>query len=572
MDADRHEELTAGPLRIGEWTYYPDLLRIERGSDKVKLEPLVGHLLYFFSHRASQTVTREELMVGVWPNRVVVDDALTGAIVKLRKALGDDRRNPAYLETIPKVGYRLIAPVAQLSLAHDEENGSGTGRRSVRSRWLIAFAVISILLLITLAIGLQKPVRETSGSEGIGEPSTPVSPVNPILLVLPFDDLSADGEQDYFADGIVEDVITDLSRIDKIRVLARSTSFRYKGKAVDPQKIARDLSLSHLVEGSVRRSGNNLRITARLVDTSNSQNLWSQRYDRKVADVFEVQADVAQNIALALSVNLTQEQRTRFGNPPTNSIEAYELFLKGRKSLSLRSPEANTQARDYYRQAILLDPDFARAYGAIAAALTRYANKGWTDTPDVERDLALHYAKKSVHLSPDSPYALWALGFTHLYRHENDQAAAAVQEALRIAPGYADGLALLALIYNYSARAEESIELINEAILINPLHSWDYLFNLGWAHYTLGSYEEAVRYQKLALERNEYATFARLVLVAAYMALDMPEEAAWQVEEILAYQTNMSIRFLEQQTPITLNNEKIRQYLAHLRAAGIPSD
>jgi adenylate cyclase len=143
---------------------------------------------------------------------------------------------------------------------------------------------------------------------------------------------------------------------------------------------------------------------------------------------------------------------------------------------------------------------------------------------------------------------------------------------LRVAPNYADGYSLLALIYNYSGRAEEVIDLIDEAMLINPLYSWDYLFNLGWAHYTQGNYEEAVKYQLLALERNEYATYARLILVASYMALDMPDEAAWQVEEVLAYHTNMSIRFLEQETPILLANDKIQQYLGHLRAAGISPD
>jgi len=577
MDADKHEELTAGPLRIGEWTYYPDLLKIERGLDKVKLEPLVGHLLYFLSCRAGHAVSRAELMEGVWPDRVVVDDALTNAINKLRKAFGDNRQNPVYLETIPKVGYRLIAPVEQLSspLGQKGEAKVQAGDHAVvsaRHLGITGFAVISVLILVVLAIGLYRSSENTQVTESTGKQSIPASPAQPTLLILPFSNLSTDSAQDYFADGIVEDVITDLSRIETIRVLARSTSFTYKGKNVDPQEIARELNLSHLVEGSVRRSGESLRITARLIDTSNSQNLWSARYDRPVTAVFDVQEDVAKNIVRALSVELTQEQSTSVTTRPTSSFEAYDLYLKGRKALSLRTPEANVQARDYYRQAILLDPNFARAYGGIAAALTRFANKGWSDTPNVERDLALHYAKKSVELNPESPYSLWAMGFTRLYRHEHEEAAEAVRTALRVAPNYADGYSLLALIYNYSGRAEEVIDLIDEAMLINPLYSWDYLFNLGWAHYTQRNYEEAVKYQLLALERNEYATYARLILVASYMALDMPDEAAWQVEEVLAYHTNMSIRFLEQETPILLANDKIQQYLGHLRAAGISPD
>ncbi len=577
MDAGEHQELTAGPFRIGDWTYHPNLLTLERGTDKVKLEPLVGHLLLFLSLHADQPVSREVLLKAVWPRRVIGDEVLSSAVNKLRKAFGDDRQNPAYLETIAKVGYRLIAPVEQLSSNPMQERETKApvaepARKPPHRLWITVFSVIGLLLLILLAITLQRSPEKAEVAESAAEPPTATSHKEPTLLILPFANLSADNTQDYLADGIVEDVITDLSRIESIRVLARSTSFQYKGKPIDPQKIARELNVSHLVEGSVRKSGENLRITARLIDTDNAQNLWSERYDRTVAAIFEVQEDVAQNIVRALSVKLTRKQQARVSSPPAKSFEAYDLYLKGRQVLSLRTPEANTQAQDYYRQAILLDPDFARAYGGIAVALTRFANKGWSDTPHVERDLALHYARKAVELDPESPYSFWALGFTHLYRHENTQAATATQRALRLAPGYADGLSLLAQIYNYSGRAEDAIELMDKAIVINPLYSWDYLFNLGWAHYTLGNYQKAIEYQRLALERNQYATYARLILVASYMALNQPEEAAWQVDEIISYHTNMSIRFLERETPILLADDKTKLFLARLSAAGIPPE
>ena len=559
------------PLRIGDWSYHPDLLKLERGPDNVKLEPRVGHLLVFLAHHAGHPVSREELLAAVWPNRVVGDEALSNAINKLRKAVGDDRQNPTYLETIPKVGYRLIASVEPLSVATADSEPKPRPRpgKSTYQAWTIGAAASSLLLLLVLAMALPWSADDLTMLENSDDQGPPPSFEAPRLLILPFADLSNDRSQGYLVDGIVEDMITDLSRIDKVRVLARSTSFQYKAKQIDPQQIASKLGVSHLVEGSVRKLGDTLRITARLIDTGTTQNVWSQRYDRSLSDIFEVQEDLTQNIVDALTARLAAKQPTRVSRP-ANSFEVYDLYLKGRQALSQRTPEANKQAQDYYRQAILLDPNFSRAYGGIAAALTRYANKGWSDTPQVERDLALHYAQKAVELDPDSPYAFWSLGFTHLYRHANALAADAVEKALKLAPGYADGMSLLAQIYNYSAQADKAIALIEEAILINPLYSWDYLFNLGWAHYTLGNYEKAVKYQQLALARNPYATYARLVLAASLMALDRAEEAQWQVDEVLAYHTNMSIRFLEQETPIELSNDRIQHYLAHLQAAGIP--
>lgn len=577
MDADKQLQLTADTLRIGDWIYHPDLLKLEQGSDSVKLEPRVGQLLLFLARHAARPMSREELLAAVWPRRVVGDEALSSAINKLRKAFGDDRQNPTYLETIPTIGYRLIAPVEAMTTKSEQNIGAETRTdnsfaKMLRRPWATSFTVIGVLLATLLAIVLLRPGEKAEPTESVVGELTGLPLKKPTLLILPFANLSTDSTQDYLADGIVEDVITDLSRIDAVRVLARSTSFTYKGKPTDPQLLARELGISHLIEGSMRKSGENLRITARLVDTVTGQNLWSQRYDRTVAEIFEMQEDVARNIVNALSLSLTGEQLTRVTAPPANSFEVYDLYLKGRQALSQRTAEANMRAQDYYRHAILLDPKFSRAYGGIAVALTRYANKGWSDTPKVERDLALHYAQKAVELDPDSPYAYWALGFTHLYRHENAQAADAVRKALRVAPSYADGLSLLAQIYNYSGQSEQALELINEAMLINPLYSWDYLFNLGWAHYTQGEYEKAVKYQRLALERNQYATYARLVLAASYTALNLPGEAAWQVEEVLSYHTNMSIRFLKEETPIQLASGRTKQYLEHLRIAGIPEE
>ena len=577
MNAGKQDRQGPEALCVGDWIYFPDLLKLQRDKEEVKLEPLVGHLLWFLAQRAGRPVSREELLGAIWPDRIVGDEALSSAINKLRRAFSDDRKSPCYLETIPKVGYRLIATVRRPELIPGE---AGRLERSAKEQvngarhrnQLTVFASVGLLLAIMLTVFLpwssDRPfVQESAG----GKPPAVVVKA-PRLLILPFINLSDDAKQQYLADGIVEDLITDLSRIETIRVLARSTSFQYKKKHVDPKQLATELGVSHLIEGSVRRSGEALHITARLIEAGTAQNLWSQRYDQAMAGSFVVQEDLVRSIAQALSVDQHGGEIERIGSRPANSFEVYDMYLKGREILSHRTPEANRQAQDYYRQAILLDPEFSRAYGGIAAALTRYANKGWSETPNVERDLALQYATKAVELDPESPFAYWSLGFTHLYRHENLQAADAIRKALQLAPGYADGMSLLAQIQNYSGNPEEAIELINDAIIINPLYSWDYLFNLGWAHYTLGDYQQAVKYLTLALQRNQYATYARLVLAASHVALNQPGEAQWQVDEILSYHTNMSISFLKQETPIDLSSQRIQKYLSDLRTAGIPEE
>ena len=566
-------EMTSTPVLIGKWTFYADILQLERGDQRIKLEPRAAYLLYYLAKKAGSPVSRDDLMAEVWPNMIVGDEALTSAINKLRNAFEDDSHHPEVIETIPKVGYRLIADVEFLlskSNINDPARAKNTiltGPTGNRRAQIAVSIVLIVLVAITInvlwfSLGQENQEQDQSISESSLSDK-------PSIAVLPFENLSADLNQKYFVDGITEDIITDLSRIKKLIVLARNSSFRYKGQALDLEQITKDLRVSHILEGSVRRSGNNLRITARLIDSSNGQNIWAERFDRQLDDVFKVQDDVTQRIVSSLSIQLTKQDKEVLTQPTTSSFAAYDLFLQGQSLSNERTKEANLQAQKAYQKAIGLDPGYARAYGALAVTLIRFSASGYSDSPEETKKQALKHALKAVKLDSKSQNTFWALGFTYLHHLEYEMAAEAVRAAMVIAPSYADGLALLALINNRVGQAEESIKLIDRAILLNPYFSWDYLYNLGWAHYTLENYVKASEFLQKALERNENARPPRLLLAASYVGLGRLEDAEWEIEEILLQQPKMTLTFLIREIPFA-DEKKMNIYVSHLRQAGLP--
>ena len=556
------------PILIGEWTFYPDLYQLFRDNEVVRLEPRTAQLLHFLAQSPGKPLSRENLIELAWPGMIVGDEALTSAINKLRKALGDDSQEPKYIETIPKKGYRLIA---KTTVSNDKKDRKTDNQPVININHLSKTLWITISLLILLLV--LAPFFLSKLYEDNKEKDVPnlveYKQDIPVIAVLPFDNLSQDETQEYFADGITEDIITDLTRFGGIRVLARNTTFRFRGQKVNYQQLVDNLNISHVVEGSVRKSGDQLRISARLIYAANGQNIWAERYDKTLKDVFSVQDDVTRNIVNALSVHLNDKDKQVFERPTTSNFEAYDLYLKGRQKLSERTSESDQMAMEFYQAAIKLDPSFARAYGAIAVLLIRSANSGYTENPKDIKDKALFYAQKAVGLDDQSQNTLWALSFTRLYRKEINEAETAVSQALNIAPNYADGLALLALIKNYLGEGQEAINLINRAKELNPGYSWDYLFNLGVGYYNLENYEKAIEQLSQALERNDNARPPRLFLAASYIGQGLQEDAEWEIEQLLTQFPHYSITFLVNEAPFS-NSVLLDRYISQLRQAGLP--
>lgn len=549
---------------VGAWHVEPNTGYLSNGEDKTKLEPRVMNLLVCLAEKDGEVITREELEAKVWQGSVVGYDALTSAMIKLRKAFHDNSKHPTVIETVSKRGYRLIAKVS------DEEGHSTTEDHSsasdIEKSNNLIFRIEFWMGLFFIALGLSFfLINWNSTSSPVTSNDQKVAGI----LVLPFVNMNGKADQEYFSDGITENVITDLSHLSALRVMARNTSFRLKNQMVDPIKIGKELGIAYLLQGSVQKSSNNIRISAQLIDTKNGFQVWAEKYDRKLIEIFEVQDDVTQQIVNALAVNLTTQEKAALDHSPTNNLEAYDQFMLGQRLYTERTKEANTRAQDAYRKSIHLDENYPRPYGGLAVAKIRGVNANWSDSPQADLDRALELAVKATSLKNSAQHAYWALGFVHLYRREYPQAIKAVEQSIKIAPSYADGYGLLSLIENTLGNGEKALELINKGVSLNPYYTYDYPYNIGRAYYAMGQYELAEKYLLQALERNENAVPPRLFLSVSYLELGRQEDAEWEVEQVMNINNKISIKHLKDYG-LVANNGKQKSLYEKLRKVGVP--
>lgn len=582
------------PFRVGDWLVEPAVGCVSRDGGSVKLEPKVMDLLVCLARRPGRVLSREELEEAVWAGTVVGYDALTSAIIKLRKAFGDDSRHPWLIETVSKKGYRLIAsvseadavappaPVAVADVATSPVPPAGAEAAippapvtegavspatkppavnpSRRRLAMAALAAVGLASLAVLWFALDRAVPDTA--PGI------VTPPAISIAVLPFANLSGDPGFEYFSDGITEDITTDLSKVSSLLVIARNSAFAYKAQPLSLKSVADALGVRYVLEGSVRRSGDDIRINAKLIDAETGAHLWVERYDRHIQDIFAVQDDVTRNIVTALALTLTDEEKKRVARRYTHSIEAYDLFLRGQSLYARSNEEDNARARQLYLRAIEIDPTFARAHAAVALAHTEDFRHGWGADPTTSIKQAVARARQAVALDDSIPQTLWALGYVYVSNAQNDEGAVVAERAIALDPNHADAYMTLAYARVYQNRPQDAIALVRKAMRLNPHYPSQYPSILGRAHYHLGQYEQAVETLRHAVELNPNRTPARLYLVLSYVALDKLEEARWEAGEVLVNAPGFSVDALYQILPVSAPRELARMK-ADLRRAGL---
>lgn len=402
---------------------------------------------------------------------------------------------------------------------------------------------------------IAEPIRVYSlqvGSAGTAIPesatSRPATAVPPKLsiAVLPFANMSGDAEQDYFADGISEDIITALSKLSQLFVIARNSSFTFKGQNVHVQEVGTKLGVRYVLEGSVRKSGNRVRITAQLIDATSGGHLWAERFDRDLTDIFAVQDDVTQQIVGALSLNLTAGDRQRLAPEYPRNTEAYDYFLRGRELWHRLTRETNVAARDLLQRAIELDPKFASAHAFLA--LTHgidYLNR-WGASPPESMAQADEAATRAVMLDGSDPWAHWALAIVKLYTRRHDGAVDEAERALVLNPNFAEAHVALGEALYYSGRSEDALESFARGKFLNPYFPDVLLHFQALALFQLGRYEEAADLLLQRLARNAVTDVSRALLAASYGQLGRFAEAQAAWRDVLRVNPDYSLEYPSQ--------------------------
>lgn len=520
---------------LADWQVKPSLSEIEKDDKVTSLEPKAMALLITLASKPGEVFSRQELEDHVWQGTIVGYDALVKAINKLREALGDDKKNPRYIQTISKKGYRLIAEVSvhsshQESPLEDNENNLSKviEKKAITPKLGIVLGGV-IAAVIVAALILIYPLKETDPVSSVQ--TVPVADAKPTIVVLPFRNISPDDKDDYLADGLTSDLTTNLSKLSSLWVTASRSSLAYKNTILSAEKIKQTFNARYVISGDVNKIGQAIRINVHLSDVDNGTILWAERYDRKFADLFAIQDEVTHKILNSLSLTLTKEEKQRIAKRYTNNLDAYETFLRAQLLLNARTPEDNISARELYKKAIELDPGFARAYSSMSYSYAIGYIRQWPSDTKQPLHKALQLARQAIALDKDLPEGYWSAAFVHLYQSKLDKVNELVEQALKLNPNYADAYALVAANYTSLGIPERTLENIANAYRLNPTGGFLYDIQLGRAYYFMNNYDLAYETFLSALERNPAYIDLQIYMAATFVQLGRYDEAGWMILE-----------------------------------------
>lgn len=521
-------------FQLGEWYVDVHSNELRNSTQSRKIESKVMEVLVFLASHPGELITRQQFEQEIWKNTVVGYDNLTACIAKLRKILQDDPRHPIYIETISKKGYRLIAPVSTWS-------PSAKQKAAPKFLW-IAF----IVCILSWAIfGLyQIPQTEADHS-------------SPTIAVVPFVNLTQ--KNDYFSRGISADIETALSKIHGLYVISSSEHRKQRNYFE---------GVHYIVKGTLRKTKEKIRINVSLVDAKRNIFLWSEKYDEKLTNIFALQDKISNNIVEMLEIKLTDAEKKQQSKKYTDDFIAYDNFLRGRSHYILRTKENNSLAQEYYQQAIARDPNFARAYSALALTHMASFRLAWHENPNTQLELAIKYARQSIKLDKHLPHAHWALAYIQLFRQNFGDAMVSAKMAVNLNPNFSDGYVILAVCNIYFGNTDEALRLAKKAIFLNPKHPAPYDSVLGQAYFFERKYKNARDALSSALEKNNNLIIPRIYLIASLSNLNLIEDARWQADLLQSTNPSFSVAKIKSILPIQ-NPDSIQIISQQLKSVGL---
>jgi TolB-like protein len=517
-----------------EYAFDTDRRELHRGADVVSVAPQVFDLLDYLIRNRERVVSKDDLINAIWNGRSVSDAALTTRLNAARTAIGDSGEEQRLIKTLPRKGFRFVGPVREA----------------------------------------QVPAGAATADNPIEPPRPALAlPDKPSIAVLPFANLSSDPEQDYFADGMVDDITTALSRFKALFVIARNSSFVYKGRAVDVKQVGRELGVRYVLEGSVRKAANRVRITGQLVDTATGAHLWAERFDGGLSDVFTLQDEVTASVVGAIAPAVEKAEIERAKRKPTDSLDAYALYLRGLAKHYQFSKQANHEAIRLFNGAIELDPDFASAYGRAAICYTiAKANSYFSITPNEIAEVT-RLAQRAVELGKDDAIALATGGHALLYVVcELGIGSALIDRALVLNSNLAEAWYYGGWAKAWLGQAELAIERFARAIRLSPVDPAVGRMRSGtaYAHFLLGRYDDAASWAALALQdRPDYQPALRQVAASNAMA-GRPEQAQKAMARLRQLNPALRISNLKDVLGPYQRAEDFARYAEGLRRAGLP--
>jgi TolB-like protein/Flp pilus assembly protein TadD len=494
------------------------------GAREVRLTPKALTLLCYLAERPGEVVTKDELFAAVWPETTVGDAALVTCIQELRKALRDDARKPRYIETLHRRGYRFIGKVP--------------------------------------------PSAASAIAPGSDSPALPL-PDRPSIAVLPFANMSGDAEQEYFADGISEDLITALARIRWLFVIARNSTFVYKQRAVDVKEVARALGVRYVLEGSVRRAGKRLRVSAQLIDATTGAHHWAERYDRELGDIFAVQDEITRSVVAAIEPRLLAAEGVRALSRSSDDLGAWELVARAQTHVWRLTRSDNEAATNALKRAVEAYPDYAPARSLLGFCLVFAAHNGWIDR---EKGLLAgrQHIARAIALDDCDPWGQIAFGYLSMMERRTEESIAAFRRAVDLNPNSAAAHCYLSHGLAFAGQDREAITHGEDAIRLSPLdpEMAMMLGGIAVAHYTAGRYAEALRYASELLRLRPGFHGAQRLRCASLAQVGRADEAREFLVAVRRDQPQLSIDWIRASVPYQ-TPELTERFLEGMRKAGL---